>query len=82
MFDGRGILRGLKGEVLSCGCLVGIYERYRGEVIAMIDAVGPACGETGHDVGQFVPLDSVGAARPLSSSPAQRQRHPVSAAAS
>lgn len=59
MFDGRGILRGLRGDVLACGCLVGVYERYSGQVIVMIDVVGRACRQSGHASGQFVPLESM-----------------------
>ncbi len=59
MFGATGILRGLKGDVLACGCLVGVYERYCGEVIVTIDAVGSACRQSGHAVGQYVPLEAV-----------------------
>jgi hypothetical protein len=34
--------------VLDCGCLVGIYETYAGQVIATIDARGAACQNPTH----------------------------------
>ena len=37
------LLRGLSGRVLPCGCLVGVYETYEGEVVATIDARGKQC---------------------------------------
>jgi len=48
-----GILRGVSGKVLDCGCLVGVYETYSGGVVQVIDAIGPAC--THHRKGQTVP---------------------------
>lgn len=36
-------LRGLKGRVLPCGCLVGVYETYDGNVVTTIDARDLAC---------------------------------------
>jgi hypothetical protein len=39
------LLRLLTGQLLPCGCLVGIYETYDARVIASIDARGHACGE-------------------------------------
>ena len=37
------VLRGLRGHVLPCGCLVGVYETYDGRVVASIDAAGAEC---------------------------------------
>ena len=42
------VLRGLAGRVLGCGCLLGIYEMYGGEVVATVDAKGPTCTDPGH----------------------------------
>jgi hypothetical protein len=42
------LLRGVSGRVLDCGCLVGVYETYAGQVIATIDARGPACDQPSH----------------------------------
>ncbi len=39
------LLRALTGELLPCGCLVGIYETYDGRVVATIDARGAECDE-------------------------------------
>ena len=41
-------LRGVSGRVLACGCLVGVYETYRGDIVATIDARGPGCTRAGH----------------------------------
>ncbi len=38
-----GILRGVSGHVLDCGCLLGVYETYAGETVRVIDAVGERC---------------------------------------
>lgn len=42
------LLRGLASKVLTCGCLVGIYETYEGTVVKMIDARGSLCSCAGH----------------------------------
>jgi hypothetical protein len=44
------ILRGLGSRALACGCLVGLYETYASETIAIVDARGPACKEPTHQV--------------------------------
>jgi len=72
MFATRGILRGLRSHLLQCGCLAGIYERYGGETIVIIDAAGEGCGEAGHMPGLFVPLESVPIARASRSDVKQR----------
>ena len=46
------ILRGLTGRTLSCGCLAGAYETYGGEIVWIVDARDPACGNTTHAAGQ------------------------------
>ncbi len=42
------LLRGLASKLLTCGCLVGVYETYEGMVVKMIDARGTACSCTDH----------------------------------
>ncbi|MEO8483298.1 MAG: hypothetical protein ABI634_13885 [Acidobacteriota bacterium] len=42
------LLRGLTGEVLTCGCLVGVYETYEGRVVVTIDARGASCPDPTH----------------------------------
>jgi len=36
------------GRVLGCGCLIGLYETQIGDLIEIIDAVGPACPHSSH----------------------------------
>jgi hypothetical protein len=36
--------RGLSSRVLSCGCLVGLYETYDEAVVAVIDVRHQTCG--------------------------------------
>ena len=60
------LLRLLTGQLLPCGCLVGIYETYDARVIASIDARGHACAE--HHLHQTL------------SSPRASQDHPRDAA--
>jgi hypothetical protein len=52
-------LRGLSGRVLTCGCLVGVYETYDGVVVATIDARGQACPDAEHRLHAVVPVDSL-----------------------
>lgn len=42
------LLRGLASKLLTCGCLVGVYETYGGTVVKMIDARGPVCACADH----------------------------------
>ena len=44
------ILRGLGSRALPCGCLVGVYETYATQTVAMIDAKGSDCANTAHRV--------------------------------
>ena len=44
------ILRGLDSRALDCGCLVGVYETYASQTIAIIDAKGSACSNRSHRV--------------------------------
>jgi hypothetical protein len=48
-------MRGLAGEVLTCGCLAGVYETYEGRVVATIDARGASCCDPTHTRHAVVP---------------------------
>ena len=51
------ILRGLSGRSLPCGCLAGVYETYTGEIVAILDARGPACPVRAHEPGAAIHVD-------------------------
>jgi hypothetical protein len=38
----------LHGDQLACGCIVGIYELYSGDVLSVIDARAPECADRQH----------------------------------
>ena len=44
------ILRGLGSRALPCGCLVGLYETYANETVAIVDATGANCKDPLHRV--------------------------------
>lgn len=44
------ILRAVASEAHECGCLVGIYETYGGEIVRLVDEVGEDCST--HSQGQ------------------------------
>lgn len=48
------IYRVLKGEHLPCGCAVGVYERYDGVVVRLLDVRGPGCLRADHRTGAVV----------------------------
>ncbi len=52
------ILRGLSSRLLSCGCLLGIYETYDGTVIGLVDSKGGECVVTAHEHGNDIPVGS------------------------
>ena len=52
------ILRGLSSRFLPCGCLLGIYETYDSETIAVVDARSESCVHPAHRRGQVVPPDT------------------------
>jgi hypothetical protein len=52
------ILRGLDSRALPCGCLVGVYETYAAETVAIIDAKGPECADRTHRIDLHVELRS------------------------
>jgi hypothetical protein len=45
------IRRGLGSRRLPCGCVAGIYETYRDEIVAIVDAPGTGCDHPGHLAG-------------------------------
>jgi hypothetical protein len=55
------LLRGLGGRVLSCGCLVGIYETYEGQVVATIDAQGATCTDADHGLHHAIATEAIDA---------------------
>ena len=50
------ILRGLSSHLLQCGCLVGIYETYDGDVVTILDARGRQCAISAHITDQPVAI--------------------------
>jgi len=50
------IRRGLSSRNLPCGCLVGIYETYNDETVAVIDVRGGNCSDPAHSAGNTVPI--------------------------
>ncbi len=52
------ILRGLSSRLLSCGCLLGIYETYDGIVIGLVDSKGGECAVAAHEPGNEIPVGS------------------------
>lgn len=50
------ILRGLDSRALPCGCLVGVYETYGSQTVAIVDAKGSACTNRAHHVDSPVEL--------------------------
>ena len=48
------ILRGLDSRALPCGCLIGVYETYGSETVAIIDAKGSDCKNRAHRVDSSV----------------------------
>ena len=61
------ILRGLGSRSLPCGCLVGVYETYATETVAVIDAKGSMCTNTEHRVDS--PIDYAIVASPDDAQP-------------
>ena len=51
------ILRGLSSKYLSCGCLVGIYETYDSETVAVLDVKSGSCAHIAHRRGNVVPME-------------------------
>ena len=49
------IRRGLGSRRLPCGCVAGVYETYRDEIVLIVDAPDPRCTESGHQAGNLIP---------------------------
>ena len=49
------IRRGLGSRRLACGCVAGIYETYRDEIVTIVDAPGLGCARPGHLAGSVLP---------------------------
>ena len=64
------ILRGLASRQLACGCLAGVYERYDGEVVTIVDAHAAWCTDPTHVRGNTVP----GTFEPALSTPSPKPR--------
>ena len=43
-----GIRALVGGRVLPCGCLVGIYDTWKGETVTIVDSRGEQCGHIDH----------------------------------
>lgn len=54
------ILRGIGSRTLPCGCLVGLYETYDRQIVAIIDARCSSCADTKHVVDAIITIDSPG----------------------
>ena len=48
--------RMLQGRVLSCGCSVGVYETWSGDVIQIVDAHASNCQLSAHAVDAILPV--------------------------
>ena len=57
------ILRGLSSRFLPCGCLVGIYETYDSETVAILDVKSQSCAHPTHRNGNVVHIDEDAAGR-------------------
>jgi hypothetical protein len=49
------IRRGLGSRRLSCGCVAGVYETYRDEIVTIVDASDPSCANSVHHTGNLLP---------------------------
>jgi hypothetical protein len=45
----------VSGKLLSCGCLVGIYETYQGGTVRTIDVRGSGCSNPAHALHAEIP---------------------------
>ena len=50
------IRRGLSSRHLPCGCVVGIYETYTDETVAIVDVHGSECPDPAHATGNAIPI--------------------------
>jgi len=49
------IRRGLGSRRLACGCVAGVYETYRDEIVTIVDASDPTCANPAHLAGNVLP---------------------------
>ena len=63
------ILRGVGSRALPCGCLVGFYETYSNETVAVLDAKGASCSDRTHRVDASVDVSVLLPAQPPSTMP-------------
>jgi hypothetical protein len=49
------IRRGLGSRRLACGCVAGVYETYRDEIVTILDASDPSCANPAHHTGNVLP---------------------------
>jgi hypothetical protein len=49
------IRRGLGSRRLACGCVAGVYETYRDEIVTIVDASNPSCADPAHNTGNVLP---------------------------
>ncbi len=69
------VLRVVASEQLPCGCLVGVYETYRGGIAKIVDDRARGCW-LGHRMGQAVESDRrVGRPAAADQAPADRTAH-------
>jgi hypothetical protein len=66
------ILRGLSSRFLACGCVVGIYETYDSQTVAILDTKATDCADSAHEQGKQLP-DAVAASAAVP--PASRSSH-------
>lgn len=45
------------GRLLTCGCLVGVYQTRAGAILEILDACGPACPHPGHQQNSVIEDD-------------------------
>jgi len=53
------IRRGLSSRHLRCGCVAGVYETYRDEIVLIIDAPSSTCPNPGHTAGSVIPVSTL-----------------------
>ena len=59
----------MSSRSLPCGCIVGIYEAYSGEIVTIVDARGASCADPAHLAGKRVPGAASDAAPPARPEP-------------
>jgi len=66
------IRRGLASERLPCGCVTGVYETYREEIVTIVDAPGAFCANPDHHAGNVLPNGDDRTRRPDADDSARR----------